>query len=220
MQPALDEEAKLLLRRIMESMARHQLSSINTLGHCLKFIEEVDVKLLVASELDLSLRLFRDVRALYGELGWSDLESVVRDRLNELPVPASRLEFGVAYYITGLAERVAMASYENSSCSEFAAIARSHFDIAVRRPEPKRFIAYCEDESHHPQAQQFLDRWVQVARASLGRADSKMAGRAVELGIRDISSKEMNARLTELLQPLADRCGLKLADESSGSPAG
>ena len=207
----LDEEAKLLLRRIMESMARHQLSSINTLGHCLKFIDEVDVKLVVAGELDLSLRLFRDVRALYSDLGWTDLECSVRDRLNELPVPASRLEFGVAYFITGLAERVAMGSYESSSCPEFAALARSHFDVAVRRPEPKRFIAYCEDESHRPQAQQFFDRWIQVARGSLGRPDSKGASRAVELGIRSLNAAQMNQKLTELLQPLAKRCGLELA---------
>jgi len=208
--PRLDEETRVLLRRIMESMARHQLSSINTLGHCLKFIEEVDTKIAVAGELDLSLRLFRDVRALYSQFGWSDLECAVRDRLNELPVPASRLEFGVAYFITGLAERVSMASYESSCCSEFADIARAHFKAAVRRPEPTRFIAYCEDPSHHPQAQQFLNRWVQVARKSLGRTDSPKNGRAVELGIRNISSKEMNESLSELVRPLAEQCGLEL----------
>jgi hypothetical protein len=210
MQQKLDEESKLILRRIMESMARHHLSSINTLGHCLKFVDEVDVKLVVAGELDLSLRLFSDVRALYDNFGWNDLESAVRDRLDELPIPASRLEFGVAYFITGLAEQVAMGSYESSSCPEFAAIALKHLERAVSRPEPTRFVAYCEEESHRPQAQQFFDRWSQVARGSFGRLGSKTSARAVELEIRKFSSTEMNERLTRLLQPLAIQCGLKL----------
>ena len=73
MQSSLDEESKQLLRRIVESLAWRQLASMNILGHCLKFIDELDVKNAVADELELALRLFRQVRALYSELGWRDL---------------------------------------------------------------------------------------------------------------------------------------------------
>ncbi len=207
---ALDEESKMLLRRIVESMGRRQLTSINTLGHCLKFIAELETKADVAAELDLSLRLFRQVRTLYGELGWKDIESAVRDRLDDIPYPDSRLEFGVAYYVTGLAEGVAMQSYVDSSCADFAAIARSHVEAAARRPEPSRFYAYCEDATNRPQAQQFLDRWVDIGRRSFGQPGSDSDARAVELELRSHSNAQMLADFEERLRPLVERCGLAL----------
>jgi len=58
---ALDEEKKQLLRMIVERLAWRQIASINMLGHCLKYIPELDTKLTVAAELDLALGLFRQV---------------------------------------------------------------------------------------------------------------------------------------------------------------
>src|SRR5262245_678082 len=111
----LVEEARPILRRIVESLAWRQLATINILGHGLKFVTELDVKLRVVGELDRALELFQSVRALYGELGWTDLESAVRDRAEGVPYPESRLEFGVAYYVSGLAEEVAMQTFVERS---------------------------------------------------------------------------------------------------------
>jgi hypothetical protein len=205
---SIDEESRQLLRRIVESMARRQLSSINILGHCLKYIGDLDTKVRVASELDLSLRLFREVHTLYGDLGWTDLESAVRDRLGDIPYPESRLEFGLAYYLRGLAERVAMRSYLDSSCPEFTAIARSHVEAAEHRPEPQRFIEYCRDPSHRPQAQQFLDRWYTIALRAFGRPGSPADARAVELGLRSQSCAAMRAEFVASCEPLVTSCGL------------
>ena len=99
MKKRLDEEARTLLRRIVESQAHREIMSINMLGHCLKYVTELETKLRVAEDLNLSLRLFREVQALYADLGWQDLDSAVRDRMTELPFPESRLEFGVAYHL-------------------------------------------------------------------------------------------------------------------------
>src|SRR5262245_19206926 len=114
-QATVSEEARAILRRIVESLAWRQLATINILGHGLKFVTELDVKLRVVGELDRALELFQSVRALYGELGWTDLESAVRERANSLPYPESRFEFGVAYYVSGLAEEVAMQTFVERS---------------------------------------------------------------------------------------------------------
>ncbi len=198
------------MRRIVESLAAHQLASINILGHCLKYVHELDVKSVVAAELDLALRLFREVRSLYQGLGWTDLGSVVRHRLDEIPYPGSRLEFGVFYYVSGLAERVAMESYAESSAGEFAAIARSHVEAAARRPEPTRFIDFASDPTNRPQAQQFLNRWVEIAGAALGRPGTSADARAVALGLRSRTSAEMHRVLHQRLVPFARRCRLEL----------
>jgi len=208
MQPTFDEESRPLLRKIMERLASRQLASINILGHCLKYIGDLEVKITVASELNLWLRLFREAHALYREFGWQDLDTAVRDRIEAIPYPASRLEFGVQYYVTGVAERVAMQSYTESSCREFAAIARTYVEAAERRQEPTRFLEYCQDPANRPQAQQFFDRWVRIGLESLGKPGSRGDQRAVALGLRSKTSAELVAEYRERLEPFVERCGL------------
>ena len=215
----MDEERRQLLRRIVEAMARRQLASINILGHCLKFVGELDAKDAVASELNLSLRLFRQVHTLYRDLGWTDLESAVRDRLDDVPYPASRLEFGVAYYVMGIAEEVAMRSYVDSTCPEFAAIARSHVEAAQRRPKPKRFVTYCEDPEHRPQAQQFFDRWYRIGVGALGRRDSSADARVVDLGLRSERAGELRERFHARLAPFVEACALAFPESLSEAEA-
>lgn len=205
---ALDEEKKQLLRQIVERLAWRQLASINILGHCLKYVPELDTKLTVAAELDLALGLFRQVRALYRDLGWSDLESAVRDRLSDIPYPGSRLEFGLAYYVTGLAEQVAMEAYTESAYPEFAAIAKSYVEADMRRPEPTRFLEFTADPTNRPQAQQYLNRWLEISRRSFGRPGTTAGARAVELGLRSKTSANMDAEFQSKLEPFLKRSGL------------
>jgi hypothetical protein len=207
---ALDEEARVLLRRMVESLAWRQLASLNILGHCLKYVTELDVKQRVVGELDRCVALFRSVHALYDELGWTDLESAVRDRAESLPYPSSRLEFGVAYYVCGLAEEVAMQGYLESSCAPLAEIARSHVAAAAERPPPTRFIEYCSEPANRPQAQEFLDTWVTIARRSFGRADTPADSRAQALGLKTHRAAELDALFCQRLGPLLERCGLVL----------
>lgn len=204
-----NEEARQLLRRIVESLAWRQLAEIDILGHCLKFVAELDDKLRVASELDLNLRLFHEVRALYQELGEGDLESAVRER-RRMPYPGSRMEFGAAYFVLGQTAAVAMRGYVDSSYPRFAAIALSYVEAASQRPEPTRFFAFCEDSANHPQAQQFLNRWLAIGFSSFGRPDSPADRRAVELGLRTLSAAEMQDQFHESLIPFLARSGLSL----------
>jgi len=208
--PALDEESRAILRRIVESLAWRQLAVINILGHGLKFVTELDVKQRVVEELDRALALFQSVRALYGELGWTDIESAVRDRAQDVPYPESRLEFGVAYYVSGLTEEVAMQSFVESAHAPFAAIARKHVEAAAKRPEPTRFLDYCSEASNRPHGQQLLDRWVIAARRSFGRADSPHDAQALKLRLKNKRAAELDRVFCERLQPFLERCGLKL----------
>jgi len=206
----LDEEARVILRRIVESLAWRQLAVINILGHGLKFVNELDVKLRVVGELDRALELFQSVRVLYGELGWTDIESAVRERAQDVPYPETRLEFGVAYYVSGLTEEVAMQSFVESSYAPFAAIARKHVEAAAQRPESKRFREYCSDPANRPHAQQLLDRWVIAARRSFGRADTPNDLQALKLGLKNKRSADLDAVFCSRLQPFLTACGLKL----------
>lgn len=206
----LTEEARPILRRIVESLAWRQLASINILGHGLKFVTELDVKLRVVDELDRALELFKSVRALYEELGWADLESAVRDRADSLPYPESRLEFGVAYYFCGLAEEVAMKSFVESAHTRFAAIAKKHVEAHGQRPEPTRFIEYCSEAANRHHGQQLVNQWVTIARRSFGRSDSPHDAQALKLRLKSQRAAELDREFCEQLQPFLSSCGLVL----------
>lgn len=214
MSERLNEEARSILRKIVESLAWRQIAAVNVLGHCLKYVNDLDTKLRVATELDLNLRLLRETRDLYKGLGWTDLDSAVRERVASLPYPESRLEFGLCYYITGLAEQVAMESYASSASQEFAAIALSYVDAAPGRPEPTRFVEFACDPGNKPLAQQYLTRWILIAMPAFGRAGSVGDERAVALGLRTRTSAEMRREFVARIAPFVERCGLVLPEWS------
>ena len=204
------EEQTQLVRRIIENFAAGQVASINIVGHCLKYVGDIDVKLRMATELDLALRLFREIRDLHRGLGWEDLERVVSARESGIPYPGSRQEFGVAYYVLGAAEKVAMESYVESSYREFAGVARTYVDASRGRPAPQRFITFASDPTNRPQAQQFLNRWLEIAIAFFGRPGTTGDQRAVALGLRSRSCADMRgAFLVEIHAFLRD-CGLEM----------
>ena len=205
----LDEEARGLLRRVVESQAHRQIMAINMLGHCLKFVTDLETKLVVAGDLDLSLRLFREVQTLYAELGWRDLESAVRERVEELPFPESRLEFGVAHYVCHLAEEVAMEAYVDCVHPGFAAIARSYVGSTSRRPRPARFEEFCAEPSNRHRAQELFERWLAIALPAFGRPGTKGDARAVELELRSRSSSEGVGVFFDRLKPFVNTCGLR-----------
>ncbi|MCF6277261.1 MAG: von Willebrand factor type A domain-containing protein, partial [Anaerolineales bacterium] len=59
--------------------------------------------------------ILREVRTLYREYGFEDVESAVRDRMSKIPYPESRLEFNVFRHVCGIALKVAMESYGDCS---------------------------------------------------------------------------------------------------------
>lgn len=208
--PTIDEETRQLLKRVVESFAWRQIASMNILGHCLKYVVDLETKLRVANELDLAIRLFNDVAALYEELGWEELDSAVRDRVEDMPYPTSRIEFGLAYYLTGLAERAAMDAYAGCSQPEFAAMAQSYVDASTGRPDPTRFLAFCEDPGNRPQAQAYLGRWLPIALFSLGRPNTETDRELAARGLRTRTSAELQADFMALVDPFLERCGLEL----------
>ncbi len=201
-----------MLRRIVEAQAYRQLMAMNIRGHCLKFFRDVESKIAVAEELNRNLAILREVSALYGELGWEDVESAVRDKMAQIPYPESRLEFGVFRHVCGLALAIAMESYVDSSNKELAAIARSFLESRRGALEDPSFTEFCSEASNRPHAQQMFDRWFAIAVRSLGRPGTTGDQRAVDLEVRSATSAELIRRLVDALRPLTERCELTFPD--------
>jgi 1,2-phenylacetyl-CoA epoxidase catalytic subunit len=213
----MDEETKALLRRIVESQAWRQIAAMNVLGHCLKHVTDVEDKIRVARQLEGSLRVLQEVRELYAELGWTDLESAVRDRVEDMPLPESRHELSICRKLCDLAERVAMEAYVDSSSKQFAAIARTTLAQSddFEKLRYGRFAEFCAEEGNRPRAQQLLNRWLSVTIPSFGRPGSRGDVRAVELGLRSTSSAGMIERYFSELRPLLEETGLALPDDDT-----
>lgn len=206
---ALLEEARALLREIVERLAMRQMAAIDLLGHSLKLVPELEVKRRITGELDLHLRLFGRLRELYTGLGWSDLDAIVRDGAEEQRFPETRLEFGAAYFLTGLAEEASMQSYLECACQPFAAIAESYVEAAPERPVPSRFLAFAAEPTNRPRAQEILDQWYKTALATFAlRAGTDQ--RVRELALRSRTTPELERAFRERLQPILAESGLRL----------
>src|SRR5688500_4551533 len=90
-----DEESRALLRKIVEGHAYRQLMLANIRGHGIKFLPEVEQKLASVVRLAHVLPLMRGVATLYAEIDGGDVVSAVRDRMERIPYPGSRLELAL-----------------------------------------------------------------------------------------------------------------------------
>lgn len=209
---ALGEEARALLRQIVERQAYRQLMAGNIRGHGIQFLPDLDAKIRFTAELDHSLRVLREVERAYREIGGEDLYTAVRARTERIPYPVSRMELAVCLSLTGRAERAAAASYRDCVHPGFAAVARTLIaaDRAVADAEERMFVEYCAEGGHHPQAQQYWNRWLAIALLSLGRPGTRRDRRAVELGLRSKHAAEVVRDFLDDVEPLRRRCGLAM----------
>lgn len=208
----VNEEGRTILRRIVEAQAYRQLMAMNIRGHCLKYFTDIEAKIAVAEELNKNLAILRQVRALYRDLGWEDVESAVRDKMTRIPYPESRLEFGVFRHLCGVALEIAMGTYADSANRDLAAIARSYLDGRGGDLHDPEFDEFCADASHRPQAQQWFNRWFAIAVRSLGRPGTPGDQRAVDLELRSETSSQVITRYVAAIRPMLVRCGLALPD--------
>ncbi len=196
---ALDEESKALLRRILERTAYRQIMVANIRGHGLKYLPEVEEKALIVRDLDAGLDVLRAIERLYAELDGKSLIQAVRDSLEKIPYPYSRLELAVCLGLVGRAEVLVASSYLESRSAGMAAIAqRLH---TLERPGTRMLEGllreFCAEHGNRPTAQQFVNRWMAIALVAFGRPRTAGDQRAVALGLR-------TARVEELVQRFLD----------------
>lgn len=208
----LDEESKGLLRRIVERTAYRQLMAANIRGHGLKYVMDVDEKRLVTRDLDASLAELGEIDALYARIGGSELTFAVRELMERIPYPYSRLEFGVCLALVDRTERLVAESYLESRSHEMATIARAL--RAADRPGTRMLEAqlaeFCGEAGNRPTAQQFVNRWLAIAVVAFGRPGSAGDQRAVALGLRSRKVADMVKRFQDELKPFVESFGLTM----------
>lgn len=206
----MDEEARALLRQIVERLAYRQLMAANIRGHGLRFLPDLDEKIQCTAELDFSLRTVHELERIYRVLDGEDLYLASRARMDRIPYPGSRLELAVCFALIERAERIAAAAYVNCVYRPFGAVARTLAEAAhsVTLREEHVFVDFCSDPSQAPRARQFFARWLRVAVVALGRPGTRGDARAVALGLRDRHCADVVREFLTEVDPLRRRCGL------------
>jgi 1,2-phenylacetyl-CoA epoxidase catalytic subunit len=208
----LDEEAKGILRRIVERTAYRQLMAANIRGHGLKYVPEIDEKRQLARDIDASLAAAEPIEMLYTRIGGTELAFAVRDLMERIPYPYSRFELAVCLALVDRTERLVAESYVESRSQEMAGIARSLLELeraGTRRLE-EHLAEFCQDPGNRPTAQQFLNRWLAIVIVAFGRPGSPGDQRAVALGLRSRAVGTMVKRFLDELKPFVESLGLSL----------
>ena len=209
-----DEETRGLLRKVIEGQAYRQLMLANIRGHGIKFLPEVEDKLRTASALEVSLRQFGEVQRLYEALGFGDVVSAVRHKMERVPYPSTRMELAVCLFLCERVSWHALGTYVDSQTKEFAAIARTRLTELrpLEQPEDSAFVEFCADETNRPLAQQLFNRWLGITLVSLGRPDSEGDARALRLELRSRPIAQIVREYLDGLAPFLARCALTLPD--------
>jgi hypothetical protein len=210
-----DEESRALLRKIVEGQAWRQLMLVNIRGHGIKFLPDVEHKLASAERLAQLLPLMRGVAELYAEIDGGDVVSAVRDRMERIPYPGSRLELAVCLFLCMRAERHALESYADCRVSTaLVELTQSRLaDVSTEDlPRDPVFVDYCAEPANRPHAQQMLNRWLALCLVALGRPGSHGDQRAVELGLRSRRVADSAAEFLAGLAPLLAATGLVVPD--------
>jgi len=212
-----DEETRGLLRKIIEGQAYRQLMLANIRGHGIKLVPDLDEKQRVAETLAISLRQFAEVQRLYAALDFGDVVSAVRHKMERVPYPNTRMELAMCLFLCERVSRYALASYADSSCKEFAAIARTRLEELrpLEEPVDPAFVEFCADDTNRPLAQQLFDRWLGITLLSLGRPHSPGDARAVALGLRNKPVAVIVRAYLDELGSFLGRCKLALPEASA-----
>ena len=215
--PTYDEETRGLLRKILEGQAYRQLMLSNIRGHGIKFLPELEEKLAIAEALTLSLRQFAEVQRLYASLGFGDVVSAVRHKMERIPYPGTRMELAVCLFLCERVSWHALGAYQDSVAKEFAAIARTRLGELreLGRPEDGVFVEFCQDATNRPLAQQLVNRWLSITLLSLGRPDSAGDARALQLGLRSKSVAAIAREYLDGLAPFLAACHLVVPDAAT-----
>ena len=213
----LDEESKGLLRRIVERTAYRQLMAVNIRGHGIKYLTEIEEKISLTGDIESALNGLAAIDLLYTKLGGTELIFAVRDLMERLPYPYSKLELGMCLALVDRTERLVLESYLESRSLEMASIARTLQDDL--RPGTRRLEEYaarfCAEPGNRPTAQQFLNRWIAIAIVAFGRPGSAGDKRAVELRLRTRPVEDMVRRFQSELKPFVVSLGLNMPAPSS-----
>ena len=208
----LDEEARGLLRKVVEGQAYRQLMLDNIRGHGVRYLADIEGKLGLVRALETSLVQFREVQRLYAGLtGGGDVLAAVRGKMERIPYPASRMELAVCLFLCETTERLALEAYVECKSRDFAAIARTRLaDMhGTERTADATFVEFCAEPGNRQHAQQMYNRWFALVLLSLGRPGSRGDARAVALGLR---SRHVSAIVNDLLarmRPFLVSCGIQ-----------
>lgn len=210
----LDEESKALLRRILERTGYRQIMAANIRAHGLKFVLDVEDKIVLARDLEQYLLVLRETERVYASLDGSDFVLATRDQLEKIPYPYSRVELALCLALCDRAERVVVESFAGSRAGEVAAIAVM---LLETERESTRFLErmltdFCADPANHPAAQQFFNRWLAITLIAFGRPDTQGDQRAVALQLRARKSAECIRSFMDEARTFASGLGLHLPD--------
>lgn len=208
----LDEESRGLLKRVLEGLAYRELGLFNVRGHGLKFLNEIDDKLKLVGELELALRQFREIERMYSVLGHKGVVSLVRDKIERIPYPTSRMELALSLFVAEQASRASMSAYHDSSCIELEAFCRRRMESLPSRelPEDPLFVEFCAEPGNRAHAQQLFNRWLAIGLVALGRPGTRGDARAVALGLRGKHTAAIAREFLDELGPFLARTGLAL----------
>jgi 1,2-phenylacetyl-CoA epoxidase catalytic subunit len=186
------------LLEILERQGYRELVSAHLFATGVRAAPSIDDKHMLVEHAGEELAHFEVVAALYEELSGKTLYDAVVARAEAVPVPASWLEVAVAAYLVDRAAAVQLAAYENLSDPQLDRLIHKILDHEHEHQTAAETALrdQCHgDGARLAHAQQLVDRWYPLARATLDEPGPTSATASA---------------FTQSVQPTLRTCGLSL----------
>lgn len=158
------------LLEILESQGYRELVSAHLFANGVRLAPGVDDKHMLVEHAGEELAHFEVVGTLYESLSGRSLYDAVAARAQSMPVPASWLEVAVAAYLVDRAAAVQLAAYEALADGRLGRLIHKILDHEHEHQTAAETALrdQCHgDAARMTLAQQYVERWYPLARATL-----------------------------------------------------
>ena len=188
---------------ILESQGYRELISGHLFASAVRLAPGIDDKHVLLEQAGEELAHFEVIAAMYERVCGKNLYDAVAARADALPMPASWLEITVAAYLVDRAAAVQLSAYEKLGDEQLGKLIHKILDHEHKHLTAAQTTLrdQCQANPEQSQlAQQHVERWFPVARATL---DASPAAAAIA------------AAFADSVRPTLNACGLKLPPDAA-----
>ena len=215
----MPERYRVTLEQMMKSQAYRELFAARLFGHGLQFVEENRWLKFIVWHIREETEHYFAVAEMYERFTGESIETWVRERLLQNPIPfaASWFELAMAQFLYDRGGFWQLQEYEVCSYPPYREVIgkiigeeRGHQTLGERI-----VVELCQSRRYETVKQPLFERWLRLGLLSFGRPETEGSHYAIEVGLKKRDARAVMRDFLADIQPAVDAAGLAVPPLSS-----
>jgi 1,2-phenylacetyl-CoA epoxidase catalytic subunit len=201
------------LEQMMKSQAYRELAAARLFGHGLQFVEGSKWLKFIVWHIGEETEHYLAVARMYEKFSGEPVDSWVRQRLSQKPIPFAQswFELAMAQFLYDRGGFWQLQEYENCSFPPYREVIgkiiaeeRGHQGLGE-----KIVVELCQTGRYEHCKQELFDRWLKLGLLSFGRPQNEANQYAISVGLKKRDSGEVMQDFIRDIKPAMRASGLK-----------